>query len=414
MICCLLSLEKIQKGLKIPMDNQNNLQPVVLQDQLKTDMLQVDIATQMIQSPSFINMLDIIQQNVLRANQLLADYRNNPKTFVENNDEEDIEQLIKDVTEIKKVTSNVEETKKQIRKRFNDIRDNITHVFDDQINQYHFKELTQASNDLKQLKKDMEQTRANERWLEIQTEFETALSIYPIIQKLAPQLADFNQFKLRHPKLVSGAKTRNVTKNDKLSVRTEIDQWNNDLLLIEANDWQLESPFHAQLLQAYISDPQSYTVSNQAKILKEKQDQQNALIKQKMEEQKRLEEERKRQEELRKQQEDLKRQQIEAQEKQQINNQQTTQSQNNVTQSQPPTPPIQQAVQAAPTPFPNTVAYLLNDPYCSQLATNPSAKIQALAVILANALKQEPNFVHQDTQNNPTQVLELVRYILNA
>lgn len=404
------------------MDNQNNLQPVVLQDQLKTDMLQVDIATQMIQSPSFINMLDIIQQNVLRANQLLADYRNNPKTFVENNDEEDIEQLIKDVTEIKKVTTSVEETKKQIRKRFNDIRDNITHVFDDQINQYHFKELTQASNDLKQLKKDMEQTRANERWLEIQSEFEMALSIYPIIQKLAPQLTDFNQFKLRHPKLVSGAKTRNVTKNDKLSVKTEIDQWNNDLLLIEANDWQLESTFHAQLLQAYISDPQSYTVSNQAKILKEKQDQQNALIKQKMEEQKRLEEERKRQEELKKQQEELKRQQFEAEEikrkqleAQQLNVQPITQTpKNNAPQNQAPTQPIQQTVQAAPTPFPNTVAYLLNDPYCSQLATNPSAKVQALAVILANALKQEPNFVHQDTQNNPTQVLELVRYILNA
>lgn len=404
------------------MDNQNNLQPVVLQDQLKTDMLQVDIATQMIQSPSFINMLDIIQQNVLRANQLLADYRNNPKTFVENNDEEDIEQLIKDVTEIKKVTTNVEETKKQIRKRFNDIRDNITHVFDEQINQYHFKELTQASNDLKQLKKDMEQTRANERWLEIQSEFEMALSIYPIIQKLAPQLTDFNQFKLRHPKLVSGAKTRNVTKNDKLSVKTEIDQWNNDLLLIEANDWQLESTFHAQLLQAYISDPQSYTVSNQAKILKEKQDQQNALIKQKMEEQKRLEEERKRQEELKKQQEELKRQQFEAEEikrkqleAQQLNVQPITQTpKNNAPQNQAPTQPIQQTVQAAPTPFPNTVAYLLNDPYCSQLATNPSAKVQALAVILANALKQEPNFVHQDTQNNPTQVLELVRYILNA
>lgn len=404
------------------MDNQNNLQPVVLQDQLKTDMLQVDIATQMIQSPSFINMLDIIQQNVLRANQLLADYRNNPKTFVENNDEEDIEQLIKDVTEIKKVTTNVEETKKQIRKRFNDIRDNITHVFDEQINQYHFKELTQASNDLKQLKKDMEQTRANERWLEIQSEFEMALSIYPIIQKLAPQLTDFNQFKLRHPKLVSGAKTRNVTKNDKLSVKTEIDQWNNDLLLIEANDWQLESTFHAQLLQAYISDPQSYTVSNQAKILKEKQDQQNALIKQKMEEQKRLEEERKRQEELKKQQEELKRQQFEAEEikrkqleAQQLNVQPITQTpKNNAPQNQAPTQPIQQSVQAAPTPFPNTVAYLLNDPYCSQLATNPSAKVQALAVILANALKKEPNFVHQDTQNNPTQVLELVRYILNA
>lgn len=404
------------------MDNQNNLQPVVLQDQLKTDMLQVDIATQMIQSPSFINMLDIIQQNVLRANQLLADYRNNPKTFVENNDEEDIEQLIKDVTEIKKVTTNVEETKKQIRKRFNDIRDNITHVFDDQINQYHFKELTQASNDLKQLKKDMEQTRANERWLEIQSEFEMALSIYPIIQKLAPQLTDFNQFKLRHPKLVSGAKTRNVTKNDKLSVKTEIDQWNNDLLLIEANDWQLESTFHAQLLQAYISDPQSYTVSNQAKILKEKQDQQNALIKQKMEEQKRLEEERKRQEELKKQQEELKRQQFEAEEikrkqleAQQLNVQPITQTpKNNAPQNQTPTQPIQQSVQAAPTPFPNTVAYLLNDPYCSQLATNPSAKVQALAVILANALKKEPNFVHQDTQNNPTQILELVRYILNA
>lgn len=404
------------------MDNQNNLQPVVLQDQLKTDMLQVDIATQMIQSPSFINMLDIIQQNVLRANQLLADYRNNPKTFVENNDEEDIEQLIKDVTEIKKVTTNVEETKKQIRKRFNDIRDNITHVFDEQINQYHFKELTQASNDLKQLKKDMEQTRANERWLEIQSEFEMALSIYPIIQKLAPQLTDFNQFKLRHPKLVSGAKTRNVTKNDKLSVKTEIDQWNNDLLLIEANDWQLESTFHAQLLQAYISDPQSYTVSNQAKILKEKQDQQNALIKQKMEEQKRLEEERKRQEELKKQQEELKRQQFEAEEikrkqleAQQLNVQPITQTpKNNAPQNQAPTQPIQQTVQAAPTPFPNTVAYLLNDPYCSQLATNPRAKVQALAVILANALKQEPNFVHQDTQNNPTQVLELVRYILNA
>lgn len=404
------------------MDNQNNLQPVVLQDQLKTDMLQVDIATQMIQSPSFINMLDIIQQNVLRANQLLADYRNNPKTFVENNDEEDIEQLIKDVTEIKKVTTNVEETKKQIRKRFNDIRDNITHVFDEQINQYHFKELTQASNDLKQLKKDMEQTRANERWLEIQSEFEMALSIYPIIQKLAPQLTDFNQFKLRHPKLVSGAKTRNVTKNDKLSVKTEIDQWNNDLLLIEANDWQLENTFHAQLLQAYISDPQSYTVSNQAKILKEKQDQQNALIKQKMEEQKRLEEERKRQEELKKQQEELKRQQFEAEEikrkqleAQQLNVQPITQTpKNNAPQNQAPTQPIQQTVQAAPTPFPNTVAYLLNDPYCSQLATNPRAKVQALAVILANALKQEPNFVHQDTQNNPTQVLELVRYILNA
>ena len=133
-----------------------------------------------------------------------------------------------------------------------------------------------------------------------------------------------------------------------------------------------------------------------------------------MEEQKRLEEERKRQEELRKQQEDLKRQQIEAQEKQQINNQPITQSQSNVIQNQSPTPSMQQPVQAAPTPFPNTVAYLLNDPYCSQLATNPSAKVQALAVILANALKQEPNFVHQDTQNNPTQVLELVRYILNA
>ena len=390
--------------------------PLVLQDQLKTDMLQIDIATQMIQAPSFINMLDTIQQNVLKANQLLADYRQDPQNFVTNNDEEDIEQLIKDVTEIKKVSSNVDESKKQIRKRFNDIRDGVIDVFNQSVNQYHFEELTKATNDLKQLKKDMEQTRANERWNEIKQEFDATIAIYPIIQKLAPSLADFNQFRLRHAKLVSGAKTRNVTKNDLQKVRNEIDQWNNDLLLIDANDWQLESMFHAQLLQAYINDPQTYTVSNQAKVLKDKQDQQNALIQRKIEEQKRLEEERKRQEELRKQQEDAKRKQLEEQMQQQASTQ-VAQPTTPVQPQQPiePTPQVQQqTVQATPTPYPNTVAYLLNDAFCRQLATNPAAKVQALAVILANALRNEPNFVHADTNNDPNQVLDLVRYILNV
>lgn len=399
----------------IATENAQQLVPYATQEQLHTDMLQVDIYSQMIQSPAFNNMLMAIESQVKVANVLLDEFRADKENFVNNRDEDEIDELIKTVKETLDVSSKVKQSRLEMKKRFDTVRDNVLSEFDHAINSYQFEELVKANADLSQLKKDVKQTRKNKRWSELEEEFNQTKTIYPIIEKLAPNLLDFNLFKLRYPKMVSGAKTAKLKKKDFVKVREILAQWASDLELIQTNDWKLEPNFLNELLQLYISNPESVTITTNAQKIKEKQDYQNELIRKRIEEQKAAEERQKRLLEERKKKEELMKQQM-ALEKQQALAKDKTASQ---VQTVPPETPKQPqpSQQTKNTGYQgkyvNTVNYILANPFYSQLNTNPVAKLAVLYDLINNT-QQTNGYVALDTKNDPTEVLALIDYILHV
>lgn len=391
--------------------------PSIINDNVTNEMIELNIATRTIQSPAFNNMLVQISESQARANKLLTNYKANPEKFIAETDDEEIDSLIKEITEITKVSKKVDATKTEMRKRMDAVKNRIMQEFDEKIKEYNFDSLTHAKNDLNQLKKDMSNLRSNQRWLELEEEFNSSIQVYPIITRLAPRLTEFNLFKLRYPNLVSGAKSRKLKKTDFQKVRTIVDQYANDLKLIESNDWQLDKTFWAELLKFYIENPETSTISNHANSLKEKQTQQEIMIRKKAEELKRKEELQKQKEAEYQQKIEEQKRQIEQQQAQQAKAQtQVQQPANNPENTQQTQPTQAQAtVQQQPTKFGYTIQYLTGHPLYKNLHFDPQVKLAALYEIINLAANpQTQSYVTADTNNNPLETLALIDYILHA
>lgn len=198
-------------------------------------------------------------------------------------DETQLEDTITNLKSAQSLSRYVDEQRKEIRKYFNQRRDQVIVELDRRLNEAHYNQLTEIDAKTKQMKKDLSAYRINQRWEELQSTFTANLANYPLIQQYAPALTSFDTFRLRHPKLVSGGKNAKIGDKQRAAVNNELYSINEILQDMIANRTKLKPAYLNLVLQAFIQNPTKTAYLEALRTAQETQtaDEQQALAAQK-------------------------------------------------------------------------------------------------------------------------------------
>lgn len=178
---------------------------------------------------------------------------------IDETDETQLEQAIQDAAQAQKIKRSADVTRKQLKRYLDSRVDAILTVFDDKLRSYKFDRLQQSDAQIKQWKKDLSASRINHHWDEIQGTFEANLANYPLIKQLAPQLTDFNLFKLRHPKLVNGSKSWRFGDKQMAELNQDLFDMNECLTDLNNNAMNLTDSYRISVLNDFIANPTKMT-----------------------------------------------------------------------------------------------------------------------------------------------------------
>lgn len=232
-----------------------------MQDNLLTI---VDNRTQLEQSETF-------QQIVQRISELIPQAKKNATIDVRELDDKEMTELNKKFTDTQKYVKQINDSRKMVKNYFNWKRDLYLAGIDQLLDQAGFNELDKYYKINKQQKRDKIAWRINERWNQLKVTFDKNLQIYPLIAQMAPQLADFNHYRLTHDNMVSGAVSKKVNDKMRSEINNELNQWNSNLQTIQDNHDNLEPKFQQRLLEQFIVNPTSDNLTNSLRILKDAQ-----------------------------------------------------------------------------------------------------------------------------------------------
>lgn len=235
---------------------------------MQTAIATISVSNSLIETNNFQKVLAEIPVRVQEANALLADYRNNPDTFVDNIDEAALDIQLKQMEEVSSYVRDIDKSRKEIKSHLDKQRDAVLETLDKRLEGAQFDQLVKSQGDIKQLKKDVDTDRREKRWGEIRHTFEANVNRYPLIGEFAPELADFSRFKMLFPKLVTGAKTRKVKEADHTAVNETIYTWNTAIEIMKANDWGLANQELMQLLALFKQNPSVELVQREGRQLK--------------------------------------------------------------------------------------------------------------------------------------------------
>lgn len=247
------------------------------------------IQTDMQPTPNFAQLQKEIPLVVNKGKQLLSIADN------EDVDEAEFDRVTNELKPIQQKKKQVDNEIKAIRKKFNDARDLKVNQLKKALNDVGFDELDTIDKEIKNRKKLILNKREQQRWDELEKEFnETLETSYPSLKEKVPSFS-FTMFYNANPKLISGAKSRKVTDKVKSKVADYIDKFAKDIQTIES----LESPYEDKLIRTYLTT-EDITETIQAEKQFKKQAEDDAKRKQEeIERQKRkIEEENKKQEKI--------------------------------------------------------------------------------------------------------------------
>ncbi len=404
--------------------NREGVTPGILQ----TDIMTVSANTQITETNEFQAVLSKIPGYVGQANQLLADYRKDPSTFVAEIDEDQLDEDLKEINSIVRFSNEISKGRQDMRRYFNGIRDEATAVFDKRLEDAQFDDLKEAHNDIKQLKKDMTSQRMSDRWKELEPIFTGSIQHYPIIAELAPELLDFSKFRLIHSKLVSGAKSRPLTDTIRREVTQIINEWDTALNLIKDNQWGLDPTRQLALLNVFKSEPSVGLVNEQGPLFKQQMDaeierkrQEDARrVEQQKQAEKAAEERKIREEALRKQQEAAKKAQSENERKLAEERTKKLQEEARIAQEHEAKrkAELEEIINKQVSPqarqsFPNVVEYIFSEPMFKDLHSSTQSKAAAVYDI-SQQLTIPDSPMMKDTNGDASLYLEAIRFILDA
>lgn len=391
------------------------------------DIVTVTAATELVESSAFNETLSKIPATANRVDSLLAEYRADPFAFIDAHDEDELDALVKEIAGINAFANGVKGKRKDIKKYFDGVRDEALSYLDQRLTDAQFDSLIDAQATIRQLKNDLAAQRINQRWSELEETFKANLPQYPLIEQVAKPLTDFSRFKLYNAQMVSGAKTKKVTKKTHTQINEIVFGWNTGLEMIVANMWGLNNTHLTSLLQEYINDPRVETINERGQALKRKEqaeieaaEQRRILLeKQEAEEAKRREEYAKKQAELAEQakQAELLRQQKRAQEleaerirleneqKQAIALEQQRRAEIERLTTQYVAPQMRES-------YPRVMEYIFANPQYREIHGNDQVKA-AVMYDLVQQMTQSGSPVHQDTAMDATKVLSLIRFVLD-
>lgn len=223
-------------------------------------------------TPQFNSMLDTISSTVNHARNLVT------VQTVDKLNEKSLETTISDLEHAQTVARDVNAIRKQLKHYLKDQTDAVIDQFDQALDKAHFKELANYNAQAKTLKKELSAYRINQRWSQIKDTFDINLDNYPIINQLAPKLANFDLFKLRHPKLVTGAKSWRFGDKQMKIINQDLYDIDECLTDLKTNTVNLGPAYQNSILQSFINNPDkaSYYELKTQMIAKQEQDRLNA------------------------------------------------------------------------------------------------------------------------------------------
>lgn len=394
---------------------------------LETAIANVSVEPNIIETSNFQRVLQEIPMRVQEAEQLLIQYRTNPDEFLDAYDEKELDDKIKQLDTVSKFKRDIDNSRKEIKKYLDGKRDEILSVLDKRLEDASFDKLSKAQQDIKQLKSDISADRARNRWDELKVTFEANINRYPLISQFAPSLTDFSRFKILFPSMVSGAKTRKIKESDHTAVNETLYSWNTAIELIKENQWGLSTADMNALLNSFMRTPSIETVNNEGRQLKANADAREKAAKE--------HEERMRQEALLAQQRELQRQQELAQiqererialQERNVQAQQQAEQQRIELERRAKEQAIQEQQRRAEyeqfggqyktifkESFPMFIEYLFTNPKYHNIHSSNQTK----AMVVYDIMRQSENpqsIVMRETAGDPSKVLDLVRFILDA
>lgn len=232
---------------------------------MQDEMLSIqDGGVQLIQTDTFKRIVNEI-------NALIPEAKEAASVDVKDLDEKQMTELSHKFATTQKYVKSINDSRKMVKNYFNWNRDYYLAAIDQLLDQAGFNEIDKYYKINKQQKQDRIAWRINQRWDQLKVTFDKNLEIYPLIKQLAPQLADFNHYRLTHEKMVSGAKTKKVNDEMRSEINNELNQWNSNLQTIQDNHEKLEPKYQQRLLSLFIENPTSDTLMNNLRILKDAQ-----------------------------------------------------------------------------------------------------------------------------------------------
>lgn len=202
-------------------------------------------------APSFQNMLDHISQAVGHA-QALATVQDSD---LGNLDESELITTIDDLSQAQSLARQVNTTRRDLKRYLKGRSDKIVDQFDQALDTVHFKELANYDAKAKNLKKRLSAYRINQRWETIKATFDKNIQNYPIIHELAPDLENFDTFRVRHPKLVTGAKSWKFGDKQMAILNQDLFDMNECLTDLKTNTVHLGTGYQNAVLQSFIAKP---------------------------------------------------------------------------------------------------------------------------------------------------------------
>lgn len=394
---------------------------------VETDIAKISISPNVIETATFQKVLINIPQHIQKADQLLNAYRLDPNTFVNEIDEDSLNEQLKELQDVAIFARNIEKSRSEIKKYMNTVRDQLIEHLDYKLQSANYAQLEKATTDIKQLKKDIDATRAINRWEELKITFIANIERYPLIAEFTEELTDFSKFKLIYPKLVSGAKTKKVKESDHTFINETLYSWNTAIEIIKENVWELKLKDINLLLTKFKQEPSIEMINREGRQLK---------LNEEAEEKARAEAEKRQQEELKRRQEaELKRQQelieIQKREREAKRNKDIAAQKAAEEQKRQLKLKAEQAEKDEilrknafikfggqyrtifKESFPMFIQYLFENQNYHDVHTNPVTK----AGLIYDIMKQVDNplsIVVQETANDPQKILDLIRYILDA
>lgn len=227
----------------------NNDQPTRFEE--ITPLIRVVGDKQAIQlSAQFLEGLKPIRATVDRARELL-------NVDIATIEEDELKEIQDELANGQKLASHIRESRQKTSQFFDSIKKTNLEFLDAELERFGYNELVEADRDTKKLKKDVSAHRINTRWEELRPTFESNVTQFENILRLAPELGDYSRFRVRHPKLITGAKAFKVSDKIRGIVNEEMFRIHTELKRIEENPSELTPHYQGELLKDYKQDPQT-------------------------------------------------------------------------------------------------------------------------------------------------------------
>lgn len=210
-------------------------------------------------------------------------------------DEEEFDLIMKRLNLVTKGTKKIQNELKKLRAFYNEQRDLKQNQILNALNEVGYDDLNDIVNDINNTKKLIIENRKNERWNELEDEFNKVLdNTYPSLKEDVPTFT-FQSFRNNHSKMVSGAKSRKITKKDLAEVTDYISKYAKDIQSIKA----LDSEFESKLIRSYVmSEDLSATIEDEKRFKEEQERERKRKEELLQREKQRIEEENKKKEKV--------------------------------------------------------------------------------------------------------------------